>query len=101
MAESLQYIRINETSIYTHNLNIPESPAYGVYISQLIGYARACSSYGDFIDRRRLLTKKRVDQGYTLEKLKIYFRKFFGRYNDLLQHYNTPLSQFLCDLVLC
>ena len=81
--------------------NIPESPAYGVYISQLIRYARACSSYGDFIDRGRLLTKKLVDQGYTLEKLKIYFRKFYGRYNDLLQHYNTPLSQFLCDLVLC
>ena len=23
------------------------------------------------------------------------------RYNDLLQHYNTLLSQSLCDLVLC
>ena len=36
-----------------------------------------------------------------LEKMKIYFRKFYGRYSDLLQHYNTPLSQFLSDLVLC
>ena len=26
--------------------NIPTSPAYGVFISQLIRYARACSSYG-------------------------------------------------------
>ena len=25
--------------------NIPSSPAYGVFISQLIRYARACSSY--------------------------------------------------------
>ena len=41
-----------------------------------------------------------VDQGYTLEKLKIYFRKFYDRYNDLVQHYNIPLSQFLCDQVL-
>ena len=28
--------------------NIPSSPAYGVYISQLIRYARACSHYQDF-----------------------------------------------------
>ena len=79
--------------------NIPESPDYSVYISQLIRYARACSSYGNFIDRGRLLTKKLVDQCYMLEKLKICFRKFYGRYND--QHYNTPLTQILCDLVLC
>ena len=51
---------VNVPYIYS---NIPESPAYGVYISQLIRYARACSSYGDFIDRGRLLTQKIVDQG--------------------------------------
>ena len=31
--------------------NIPSSPAYGVFISQLIRYARACSSYECFILR--------------------------------------------------
>ena len=35
--------------------NIPES--------QLIRYAIGCSSYGDFIDRGRILTNKLVDQG--------------------------------------
>ena len=59
--------------------NIPESPAYSVYISQVIIYLRACSSCGDFIDRGRLVTKKLVDQGFTLEKLKNYFRKCCGR----------------------
>ena len=39
--------------------NIHESPAYGVYISHLIRYARASSSYGDFIDKKKLLTKIR------------------------------------------
>jgi hypothetical protein len=29
--------------------NIPASPAYGVYISQLIRYAMASSSYSDFL----------------------------------------------------
>ena len=38
--------------------NIPQSPAYGVYVSQLIRYGRASSAYGDFLVRIRLLTRK-------------------------------------------
>ena len=49
--------------------NKPESPAYGVYISQYTGDTGACYSYFDFIDRGKLLSKKFVDKGYTLEKL--------------------------------
>ena len=52
---------------------------------------------GDFKDKGRLFTKTLIDHVYTLEKMKIYFRKFYGRYYELLQHYNTSLSQFLCD----
>jgi hypothetical protein len=37
--------------------NIPAAPAYGVYISQMIRYSRACGSYQDFHDRG-LLTRK-------------------------------------------
>jgi len=29
--------------------NIPSSPAYGVYKSQLIRYSRTCNSYQDFL----------------------------------------------------
>ena len=36
--------------------NIPQSPAYGVFVSQLIRYARASSLYEDFITRGQLLT---------------------------------------------
>ena len=36
--------------------NIPSSPAYGVYVSQLIRYSRACSHYQDFVTRGLLLT---------------------------------------------
>ena len=38
--------------------NTPAAPVYGVYISQLIRYSRACGSYRDFLDRGLLLTKK-------------------------------------------
>jgi hypothetical protein len=40
--------------------NIPLSPAYGVYIPQLIRYARACFVYEDFSKRGKLLTKKKM-----------------------------------------
>ena len=36
--------------------NIPASPAYGVYISQLIRYARGSSNYSDFLKRHLHLT---------------------------------------------
>jgi hypothetical protein len=50
--------------------NIPAAPAYGVYISQLIRYSRACGSYQDFLDRGLLLTGKLLIQGFLLVKLK-------------------------------
>ena len=38
--------------------NMPQSPAYGVYVSQLIRYVRASSAYSGFLVRSRLLTSK-------------------------------------------
>ena len=43
--------------------NIPAS-AYGVYISQLIRYARASSNYSDFLKRHLYLRNRLLDQGY-------------------------------------
>ena len=64
--------------------NIPSSPAYGVFISQLIRYARACSSYECFILRAARLSSKLLGQGYVMERLKSSLRKFYGRYGDLI-----------------
>ena len=36
------------------------TPTYGVYISQLIRYARACSAYENFSKRGKLLTNKLI-----------------------------------------
>ena len=73
--------------------NIPSSPAYGVFISQLIRYARACSSYECFILRAARLSSKLLGQGYVMERLKSSLRKFYGRYGDLSH-------QTLCSLPL-
>ena len=64
--------------------NIPTSPAYGVFFSQLIRYARACSSYGCFILRATRLSNKLLQHGYVKERLKSSLRKFYVRYGDLI-----------------
>ena len=52
------------------------SPAYGVFISQFIRYARACSSYECFILRAARLSSKLLRQGYVMDRLKSSLRKF-------------------------
>ena len=79
--------------------NIPSSPAYGVFISQLIRYARDCSSYECFILRARRLSSKLLKQGYLVERLKSSFRKFYGRYGDLVEQYGVTLSRMLNDIL--
>jgi hypothetical protein len=49
--------------------NIPASPPYGVYISQLIRYSRACDQYSDFLDIAQLLMQKLLKQGYAAPSL--------------------------------
>jgi hypothetical protein len=67
--------------------NIPAAPAYGVYISQVIRYSRACGSYPNFLDRELLLTRKLLNQGFPLIKLKSSLRKFYSRHHDLVDRY--------------
>ena len=46
--------------------NIPSAPAYSVYTSQHICYARWCSDYSDFLLRHRALVTRLLSQGYKL-----------------------------------
>ena len=79
--------------------NIPTLPAYGVFISQLIRYARACSSYGCFILRATRLSNRLLEQGYVKKRLKSSLRKFYGRCGDLIKQYEVSLSQMLNDIL--
>ena len=79
---------------------IPSSPAYCVFISQLIRYARACSSYECFILRVMRLSSKLLKQEYLAERLKSSFRKFYGRDGDLIQQYEASLSRMLNDILI-
>ena len=70
--------------------NIPVSPAYVVFISKLIRYTRACSSYGWFILRAMRLSNKLLEQWYVKKRLQSSLRKFYGRYGDLSNNMKFP-----------
>jgi hypothetical protein len=78
--------------------NITLSPAYGMHISQLIRYAKACFVHEDFSKRCKLLTKKLMLKGYNECIFKSSFRKFFGRFNDLVFDYKITLEHMRNDL---
>ena len=69
--------------------NIPASPAYGVYISQLIRYARASSNYSDFLKRHLHLRNRLLDQGYEKIRLIRSLKKFIFRYQNLVEIYSS------------
>jgi hypothetical protein len=77
---------------------IPLSPAYGVYISQLVRCAGACFAYGDFSERGGLLTRGLMLQGCNESRLKSSFRKVYGRCSGLVCDYKLSLKRVLNDL---
>ena len=77
----------------------PDSPAYGVFISQLMRYTRACSSYKCFILRATRLSNKILEQGYIKECLKSSLKKFYGLFGDHIKQYEVPLSRMLDDIL--
>ncbi|KAJ8320279.1 hypothetical protein KUTeg_001866 [Tegillarca granosa] len=78
--------------------NIPASPAYGIYVSQLVRYGRACSHYGDFLQRSKLLTIKLLTQGYCKPGLIRALKKFYGRHHNIVDKYVVTISQIILDI---
>ena len=75
--------------------DVPRATSYGVYISQLIRFARACSSVEDFNDRNRVITEKLLHQGFRYDKLRKTFSKFFHRNRPLIDKYKCNLKSLL------
>ena len=63
------------------------STFYGVYISQLIRFARTSSHVADFNTCNKLLTRKT-------------FSKFYWRYYDLISKFQVGLKSLLCQGLL-
>ena len=74
---------------------VPLSTSYGVYISQLICFARASSDVADFNTHNKLLTQKLLKQGYRYYKIRKTFSKFYRRYYDLISKFQVGLKCLL------
>ena len=79
--------------------NIPSAPAYGVYASQLICYARCCSYYSDFLSRHRAPVTRFLSQGYKVNRLSNTLKKFYGRHTDLVGQYKKNVCQMFADSI--
>ena len=64
--------------------DVPRSTSYGVYISQLIRFARVSSHVVDFNAPNKSLTAKLLQQGYRYHKLRKTFSKFYRRHYELV-----------------
>ena len=86
--------------IYIVNLpfldgDVTHSTSYGVYISQLIRFARVSSHVADFNARNKGLIAKLLQQGYRYHKLRKTFSKFYCRHYELVSKFNVRLKTLL------
>jgi hypothetical protein len=77
--------------------HIPASPAYVVYISQLIRYARASINFSDFLKRHLYLRNRLLDQGYENIRLIRSLKKFIFRYQDIVEIYSVSAETMVND----
>ena len=75
--------------------DVPRSTSYGVYISQLIRFAKVSSHVVDFNARNKSLTAKLLQQGYRYHKLRKTFTKFYRRHNELVSKFNVGIKTLL------
>ena len=75
--------------------DVPRSTTCGVFISQLIRFARASSYVADCNIRNKLLTQKLLKQGCLYHKLRKTFSKFYRRYYDLISKFEVGLKSLL------
>ena len=74
--------------------DVLRSTSYGVYISQLIRFARVSIHVNDFYTRNKVLTAKLLKQGYRYKHHQA-FSKFYRRHFALVAKYNVGLKTLI------
>ena len=67
--------------------DVPRLQSYGVYISQLLLFARSCTCVSDFHSKNLQITSKLLKQGYRYHKLRKTLGRFFRSCSDLLSKF--------------
>ena len=56
--------------------DVTRSLSYGVYLSQLVCFARVCSNVDDYSNRNIFLSAELLKQGYRYHRIRKAFSKF-------------------------
>ena len=83
---------------YNNKHSISIIGAYGVFVSQLIRYARVCSTYEDIQFRGSILVSKLLRPVYSSRKIHTTFRKFYGHHTNIVHKFDTSVSHMLKSL---
>ena len=75
--------------------DVPRRASNGVYILQLIRFARLCNHNADFNARNKCLTAKLLQKGHRYHKLRKTFSKFYCRHYELISKFNVRLKTLL------
>ena len=79
---------------YPHlDSNVPCMPTYGVYISQLIRFAKACDTYTDFLRRHQNLVRMLAKQGFKYNLLCKKFKQFYRSNFDIVSRYSKSVTE--------
>ena len=77
--------------------DVPRLPSHGIYISQLVRFARCCTSVFDFHSKNLQMSSKLLTQGYRYHKLRKTFGKFFRSYSELLSKFGAiSFQEYVC-----
>jgi hypothetical protein len=74
---------------------LPRTPTE---VDSFIGHNHPVTNVSIYPKRGKLQTKKLMLQGYNESRLKSYFRKFYGRYKDIVCDYKLSMANILNDL---
>ena len=79
--------------------NIPDSPAYGVIIGQVIRIARSTTYHSDFVNRVKLLITKLINKEYLGSRITNVLKKCLVRHSWISLKYKMAHKDMLA--VLC
>ena len=69
--------------------DVPRLPSYGIYSSQLVRFARCCTSVFYFHSKNLQIPSKLLTQGYRYHKLRKTFGNFYRSYFELLSKFGA------------
>ena len=72
--------------------SIPKGQSYGIFISQLLRYARINTSFSNFISECKKLVTKLVGQYFAVAALRKRFQVLINKHFNVWGKYGVPLS---------